>query len=123
MLSAAAPAGSSDWSLVGGAAHLGFGAVEGIAGTGSEQAKEYRGEARSRAFARGRLTLDYKAGPGCQVRIEDAQTGTALRSLQSGGGRSAITLDFSRSPSLLLRIRAIDQSERGFAAVYAVSVK
>lgn len=123
MFALEAPSRQADWTLIGGAAFLGFDGVEGVAGTGSQTSRQFKGEALSRPFLRGVLALDYSAGPGCSIRVEDAMTGILLRSLQSGAPRSRITLDLSRNPSQLIRLRLVDRSERGFAAVHSISLK
>lgn len=123
MFSLEAPSRQTDWTLIGGAALLGFDGVDGVAGTGSQTGRLFKGEAVSRPFLRGLLSLEFTAGPGCAVRVEDALSGALLRSLQSGAPRSRITLDLSRSPSQLIRLKLVDRSERGFAAVHSISLK
>lgn len=117
-----APSKRSDWTLIGGSAFLGFDAIEGTAGTGSKQAPQYRGEALSRPFLRGRLVIEFTAGSGCSLRLEDAMTGAVLRGLQSGAPMSRVTLDYSGSSSRLLRIRLVDRSDKAYAALHSISL-
>lgn len=123
-LSLAAPQRPSDWTLMGGPGWVGAEKLAGIASTGDDQQRELRGQAVSRPFASGLLTLSYRVEEGTKIYIEDAVTGTVLRSLQSllkKDQKVILTLDVLAHP--LIRIRLSDESRTGFAAVYGVTVQ
>lgn len=122
-VSTKAPAKSRDWVLMGGPGWVGADKLPGIAATGDENQRDLRGQAVSRPFASGRVGLVYRAEEGTKIYVEDALTGTVIRSLQSrlkAEQRVVLNLDSKKHP--VIRLRVSDQSRTGFAAVYAVTV-
>lgn len=122
-LSLAAPNRQADWTLMGGPGWVGAEKLAGIAATGDENQRELRGQAVSRPFASGRLTLGFRLEEGTKIYIEDAVTGRSLRSLQSlvrSNQRVVLDLDSAKNP--VIRIRISDESKKGFAAIYSISV-